>query len=297
MPPRKRTSIMLAHPAEPARISALGNCFFSQPKLNGVRAYSSLLNLSPILFSSTGLRKEFVRHIEAQLNKLPPYLYDGELYIHGKPWHYINSIASRTTDAHPSKLELEYHIFDIRSSDPFHKRLLILNDLQYEIEAKKLHNIKIVETQISSPQLWPDQLSEYTSSGYEGIMFRSFSSPYEFKRSKSLLKLKPTCTDIYKIISGIQGKGWCYDRLGSFLVQDKHGNQFEIGSGAYLTKQGRLDAWNLHLSGELEKCHLLVKHEYLKTAHGLPTCAVAIDIIFPEDFCKFAGHEDLSIQN
>lgn len=287
---RERLHIMKAHPLDSKKLSALGINFCVQPKLNGVRAYSDAPGR---LLSSTSREFPYLERIKSELRQLPYLPFDGELYIHGKPWNYINSIASRTINIHPDEDELHYHIFDVKLPTSFITRCKLLKDTLGFIEKERLTTIKIVQTHLSSPDLWNLQLEEYMKHSYEGIMFRSTTGFYQEKRSNYLLKFKPTCTDIYKIVGAIQGEGWCYDRLGAFLVQDKHGHQFEIGSGSYLTAAGRMEAWELYISGKLSQCHLLVKHEKLKTANGFPQCAVAAELIHPEDLHKYSTHEDL----
>jgi len=288
---RKRESIMLAHPAEPKRIASLGETFFVQPKLNGVRLHTRESSTGPILLSSTDREFPFLPYIREQLLHLPPHSWDGELYIHGKSWADINSIASRTVNNVDERLD--YYIFDHKNeSIPFKQRMERLQYIQKLIQEFRLPNIKVVPTFPANQQNWPSFLSIFEKEKYEGIIFRSLWGPYEPKRSKHLLKLKPTCTDLYQIIGAVQGKGWCYDRLGAFVVQDKRGNQFEIGSGACLTADNRLTFWQMYLSGELTKHHILVKHEKIKTANGFPACAVGLEVISPGDMGRFEGHED-----
>jgi ATP-dependent DNA ligase len=287
---------MKAHPLDPKKLSKLGDSFFIQPKLDGVRAYVEFpRSCEPaILLSSTSRVFPYLDSIKESLNKLAKVRFDGELYIHGKPWEYINSIASRTTNRHPDEEELEYHIFDIKSQYlTFVQRYQHLCKVEANIRRQGIKNIKVIRTDHSTPTLWITQLEDYASLGYEGVVFRSTTGLYEEKRSNNLLKFKPSHSDIYKIVGAIQGTGWCYNRLGAFEVQDKNGLVFEIGTGSFLTAKGRSQAWNMHMENKLVGCHLLVKHEKLTTANGFPKCAVAVELILPEDLYKYAGHNDL----
>jgi ATP-dependent DNA ligase len=269
---RKRTNIMLAHPAEPKRISKLGDSFYVQPKLNGVRCTCEFTpNGEAHLYSSTGLEKPFLDHIKQELEYFPRQTYDGELYKHGEPWNWINSRASRTENPHPLEEELEYHIFDIISEDPQYVRFKKLLDL------KSTKYIKIQSVNEVTQETWPISLDLYINNGYEGIIFRNKYSTYEKKRSPNLLKFKPSETDIYKIKDLVQGTGWCHDRLGAFLVEDKYGNQFEVGTGPCLTKEGRLSYWGWRNMWKGK--YLLVKHELLRTKNGFPQCAVAVEAL------------------
>ena len=293
---RKRENIMLAHPAEEKRIANLGPLFLCQPKLNGVRCiaqYSEELQEWE-LRSSTSSVKPFLKHIKQALESLPKHTYDGELYIHGKSWAYINSIASRTENPSPAELELEYHIFDIKNQ---HTQLSRHNELseiiRFVVEREQLKPVKIVSTYGATSESWKQILAEFTKNGYEGIMFRKLDGMYEEKRSKNLLKFKPTLTDIYRITGLIQGEGWCYDRLGAFEVESKDGSRFQIGSGKTLTKENRLQYWLDRYN--LINRYILVKHEYLVTANNLPQCAVALEVLTDSQVEAFRKkkHDDL----
>lgn len=293
---RKRENILLAHPAEQKRILSLGDTFYVQPKYNGVRCYTEpdSVNNTNYLYSSTGLRKVCLPTIEREIAQLPFKSFDGELYKHGKPWNWINSIASRTVGIHKEESELEYHIFDLRSDFSQNKRIAWIESLQDTIEKLNLTHIKVTQTWTTDQSNWPAWLEDFTQEqDYEGIIFRHKFGTYEKKRSKYLLKLKPTETDIYKIVSLIQGKGWCYDRLGAFLVEDKHGNQFEVGSGANLTKDLRLYYWEHE--NEIVGKYLLVKHEKLKTKNGFPQCAVSVNVLSDYEVKQYIvqNHNDL----
>lgn len=285
---RKRNNIMLAHPAENKRIENLGKFFFTQPKLNGVRCYVKYQNGQPVLFSSTGLEKQFLDHILWDLKKLPPFEYDGELYTHGKPWEWINSIASRTKNPHPEVEQLQFHIFDIKNNKPQKERLSKLLKIY-----KYLPSIKFTPYRHSNAETWYKWLNLYTKQGYEGIIFRSRNGLYALKRSPNLLKYKPTETDIYKIIRLIQGTGWCYDRLGAFEVEDKHGNLFCVGSGDCLTATNRLSYWQN--AEQYVGKYLLVKHELLKTKNNFPQCAIAVIPLTDTEADNFRikNHNDL----
>ena len=293
---RKREYIMLAHPAEEKRIQNPGPLFLCQPKLNGVRCIAEYSDEwhEWILRSSTGMIKPFLNHIKEALNHLPGHTYDGELYIHGKSWAYINSIASRTENPSPAELELEYHIFDIKNQKHQTARSIELNEIiSFVVEREGLTPVKMVSTVGGKPDDWKQILAEFTKNGYEGIMFRKLDGMYEEKRSKNLLKFKPTLTDIYRITDLIQGKGWCYDRLGAFEVESKDGSRFQIGSGKTLTKENRLKYW-LDRENLIGK-YILVKHEYLVTANNLPQCAVALEVLTDSQVEAFRKkkHEDL----
>lgn len=289
----KRSGIMLAHPAEDKRIRALGEDFLVQPKLNGVRARIKGDSKNNILVSSSGAEKKFMEHIHDQLNEMPFRQWDGELYVHGWPWERINSVCSRTVNRHPDAGKMEFHIFDYSYEQiPMKSRGWSMEGAARIIEKESLHSLKIVPTYWATQQTWGAHLDTFLYMKYEGIMFRHAEMPYEEKRSAGLLKFKPRKTDIYKIKRVIQGDGWCHDRLGSFVVEDKHGNEFGVGTGACLTAPGRLKYWKI--KDQLPGQYLLVKHEELKTINDLPKCVVAVQVLTHDELKKYKEHEDLN---
>lgn len=287
---RKREGVMLAHPAEQKYVDQLGSVFYMQPKLKGNRAKAEGGNL----LSSTGIQKPFFWYIKEQLAMLPDLIYDGELYKHGMEENEISSICNRSKNQHPSEGIMEYHIFDIAIPEiEFSKRLTMLNTLAEMITNLNLTHIKVVPTVKATRDNWFSIVEDYCNLKYEGGILRKASGLYEFKRSKNLLKSKPTETDIYKIVGVQQGTGWCYDRLGAFTVKDKNGVKFNVGTGPELTADLRMFYWNKRQS--LAGKYLLVKHEFLKTKNQVPVATVAYKVLTDQEVMEFKKqkHNDL----
>jgi DNA ligase-1 len=68
----------------------------------------------------------------------------------------------------------------------------------------------------------------YTSDGYEGQMIRQ-DTPYEGKRTKSLLKRKEFITEEYKVVKVIEGQGAWTGYAKRFILALPDGTEF--GSG------------------------------------------------------------------
>jgi ATP-dependent DNA ligase len=65
--------------------------------------------------------------------------------------------------------------------------------------------------------------------GYEGVMLRTHSGLYEEgKRSKELIKLKPSQTEEFTIIGVIEGKGKLEGCVGAFAVRGDEGISFTV---------------------------------------------------------------------
>ena len=286
---RKR-QFMLAKPLEDRLLADFGDVFYVQPKLNGVRCTVIWEYNEPILLSSTGRRIQFLSHITDELKFHPKYDWDGELYIHGKSWEYINSICSRTVNPHPDSMFMEYHVFDTTD--------------KYDAQSARLYNvdtlkngftttIRVVETHLADKYNYVHLLDKFVSANYEGIMFRAIDALYQNKRTNSLLKFKPTCTDIYKIIGVEQGTGWCSEILGAFVVEAKDGSTFSVGTGSALTADNRTRYWKDR--NDIIGKYLLVKHEKLKTISGIPKSTVGVTVLTDNETAQFrsANHNDL----
>ena len=273
----KREGIMLCYPAEDRRVKSLGMSFFSQPKLKGERCRVEWFHDIPVLLSSQGNEFKYVDHIKADIKdnfKLSQVRLDGEIYVHGWSEEKIRSVAGRTVNEHPESSKLEFHIFDVQAPLPQWERFKKLREWRNE---ERFHNsLKAVDTTVTFPDEWLSKVERYIGKGYEGIILRHPMALYERKRSKYILKYKPTELDDYKIVGYTEGEGWAEEHLGAFIVQGDDGTSFKVGSGKILTKERRAYFWSIR--EELIGKMLIVKHEKIKTSGGIPVCSVAYDI-------------------
>lgn len=186
--------------------------YFSQPKLDGVRC----------LVSEDGMQtrngKMFVSspHIQETLASFfelyPDYILDGELYNHDlkSDFEKIISLARKTKptkqDLSESRDMIQFHIYDVITPEPmtYEERMKFLQDSVLNLYT----SIRIVPTTIvNNLEEAEAKLGEYLEAGYEGQMLRKSDSPYEHRRSKSLLKHKMFEDGEYKIVQIIEGKG------------------------------------------------------------------------------------------
>ncbi len=278
----QRTGIMLAYPATERAVLKLGDSCFAQTKLNGERASVEWFHGNPVLLSSYGNEFRFLQHIKEAIKRNFEYnqeCLDGEIYVHGWNREKIHSAVSRKVNRSPDAAKLEYWIFDYKSGQSQWQRIHAL------ATKKKLHCFnwplvyvpyKIIST---APQDWMNQVFEYTQEGYEGAIFRSPLYSYEEKRSKGLLKFKPTESDTYRILGiseAISQEGIPKAMIGSFQVSGDDATEFSVGAGK-LKHFERERLWRIKES--LLGKNLLVKHEMLKTKGGIPLCAVAVEVI------------------
>ena len=274
----KREGIMLCYPAEQKRVEKLGNNFFTQPKLKGERCRVEWFHNEPVLLTSQANEFKYVDHIKQALkdnfkhNKSP---LDGEIYVHGWSEEKIRSVAGRTVNEHPESSKLQFHVFDFQLPIPQWRRIQVLQE--WNKEGRFNSPLIYVPTEIVWQEEWLTRANEYIQMGYEGIILRHALANYEIKRSRYILKYKPTSQDTYTVIGFTEGEGWAEGHLGAFIVRGDDGTSFKVGSGKLLTKERRAYFWSIR--EELLGKDLIVKHEDLKTSGGVPVCAVAYDII------------------
>jgi len=279
----KRHGILLANPATEKAMLQLGDSCFSQAKLNGERAIIQWFHEEPVLLSSYGNELKFLSHIKEAIKQSFGYnqlSLDGEIYKHGWSRERIHSAASRKVkNDNPDTLKLEFHIFDYKSDESQWQRIHTLTKKK-DSGCFNWPLVYVPYTAVSTaPQDWMDQVLEYTQQGYEGAIFRGPLYSYEEKRSKGLLKFKPSETDVYKIcdiIEAISQEGIAKSMIGAFVVHGDDGTFFKIGAGK-MKHSERTKLWKER--GSLIGRDLLVKHEMLKTKNGIPLCCVAVKVI------------------
>ena len=168
---------------------------YAQPKLDGSRQVWDVSRET--LWSRKGTQTLVPTHIIEQLKSLNyAHSLDGELYIPGLP---LNQIMSATKKRNALTDQLEFHIFDVAISDPFHERYEELQYLRREI--KSLPSIKIVDTLPIKKDEVLTFHNELVEDGYEGLILREGGSTYAFgQRAKGLMKYKAFKEAEYLII-------------------------------------------------------------------------------------------------
>ena len=90
-------------------------------------------------------------------------------------------------------------------------------------------SIKLVDTHDASTSNDIDELyGTYTSEGYEGQMVRQ-NTPYQFKRSKNLLKRKEFITEEYNVVEVHEGQGNWTGYAKRLTLKMKDGRTFSSG--------------------------------------------------------------------
>lgn len=212
--------------------------YISQPKLDGHRCLVSKYHMQ------TRNGKEYVScpHIQAELKKFfeinPDVVLDGELYNHNlkDDFEKISSLVRKTKPTEKDLQEtarlVEYHVYDaiVPSAKTFTDRYRT-----FVTDLAGLERIKVVRAEfVHDADELNQKMSEYLEAGYEGQMLRVDETPYEHKRSKSLLKNKEFEDAEFKVIDIIEGVGNWAGMAKSVEIQLPDGStQFSGMSGSY----------------------------------------------------------------
>jgi len=207
---------------------------YTQPKLDGIRCVVD----SRGMYSRSAKEINACPHIAEALKDFikdyPNITLDGELYNHELK-HDFQKITSlvRKQKCRPEELaesaeKVEYHIYDMFDADnpnmPFIDRMYFL--------VKHLpvtDKIVIVETSKTDTTAEIDKMyGEYTEAGYEGQMVRQ-NTPYQFKRSKNLLKRKEFITEEYEVVEVHEGQGNWTGYAKRLTLKMKDGRTFSSG--------------------------------------------------------------------
>ena len=203
---------------------------FGQRKLNGERAVWT----GDTLISSEGNEITGVPHIVDSLKKnFRGRCLDGEAYCHGLSLQQIHSIVSRGSGRlHQNYLAIELHAFDMPLSAlevAQYKRLAYMYEERERFERADF--VRLEETvRLSSHAQAFAAVNQYLEEGYEGLIVRHPLGVYAPMSRAVMMKWKPKEEDEYEIVQVIEGQGKCEGMVGSFVVKDKEGRTFHVGS-------------------------------------------------------------------
>lgn len=221
---------------------------FVTEKFDGCRCFTQIRNGKIIMKSRQNKMFEGLIDIENSIKELGlnNVSLDGELLAIDSNYENVYKDTMKIVSTkEKEKHGVKYMIFDILPIDEFDNKKGVL---KYSERRKILDNIKQNEFINITPILYHgddnnkilEVLSICRGNGAEGAMI-NLDKPYEFKRSKTLLKLKVMNTCDLKIIGFEEGDGKYEGSLGN-IICDYKGYQLGVGSG-FDDKQ-REQIWN-----------------------------------------------------
>jgi ATP-dependent DNA ligase len=179
---------------------------YIQRKYDGTRCVG-IPNIG--LFSRNRKSYPHMKHIVAEINKLPPaIILDGELYSDTLTFQEIVGLVKRETlktGDDEKQLQIKFHIYDIVNGMPYEQRYA---NLQMLFSRYKFKYLELVKTDVcESEEKMKELHAQYVAEGYEGIMLRNKSGLYKNARSADLQKYKEFFDDEYEVVGYKEGEG------------------------------------------------------------------------------------------
>lgn len=252
-----------------------------------------------------------IRHILDQLSAYKDVTFDGEI-LYFEPngiEDFQKGISLTSSDESTLDCDnLYYVIFDVmptedfkskKSDVPFNKVYEMLC-LSLDAHDSKRFGYSVLDTMypniLIARQEQDKSILEYLRNlyGWEGLMYRNVHAPYEFKRTKNLLKIKAMKDAEFQIAGLMEGTGRNNSRLGALLVKYKDGF-VGVGSGFnYFDRQLIWENRELFLSSRFSVA-FDVKVQYFEEtidADGKPSLRFPVFLCFRHKDSK----EEMTVQ-
>jgi len=271
--------VMLADKLED--VDALPYPVVGETKLDGVRTIAVYDGETVKFFSREGREFDDCGVIAEQIAALAPgvpAVYDGEMIaftpnlqdktckknIKGNwPFYYgLSLLKSEDKTAKEVREHLKYWVWDVIDYDYFMSSGVGGRNEKLADRKMKLSGLfSRHEQAFSNIEQLPSLLienrgellatfRELRNQGAEGLMVKFLDSPYEFKRSKKLLKMKEFFSIDLRVQDAEEGTGKFAGLLGALVLADDTGRiKTKVGTG--FTDLERADLWVAHLSSKL----------------------------------------------
>lgn len=193
--------------------------------------------------------KHILQQLQEQFIDLKNYVLDGEvLYIDNSTGieDFQKGISLTSSDERTSECDnLCYVIFDMIDRNCFVNKQPDINFSESYVRlCNKLRNTQETGNISFLPTIMPNIkiANQHTSEDYlvlsktckdknwEGLMYRNGQAPYEYKRTKNLLKIKSMYDGEFTIVGMEEGTGKNIGKLGAIVI-DYKGYQVKVGSG------------------------------------------------------------------
>lgn len=214
-------------------------------KLDGIRCIAICTYEGIELYSRQGKLIEGCVEIEDALRKLQAewdceFVLDGELLANDCDYQTVyKETTKRVKNKNLIKTGIHFMVFDAmdiiefrnqKCDTPYYHRITLLSQLNNTVgENPALKFIQLLYIGNDTNRLLM-LLDEYRFKGAEGLMVNMLDAPYEFKRSKNILKVKVMQTADLKIIGFEEGQGRNVGKLGAIIVEYKN-STVKVGSG------------------------------------------------------------------
>lgn len=212
--------VALAQPYDPEKHVLRGE-YIREPKLDGLRG----VYFQGKIYTRNGREIDSVGHILKELQPfVDDYVFDGELMGAGDFDEASGTIRRKGEGANS---EIVFNVFDCIDLDGWKKRetfsLAKRKEMLQEVfDGFEFKNVKMVPWVKLPADPTPDVIVDcgdaYIAEGYEGAMIKDLGSPYLFKRSDVILKVKRFHSLDGTIASLYEGRGKAKGSTGGIFV-------------------------------------------------------------------------------
>jgi len=209
---------------------------FIQRKYDGVRCIAVIHMGKATLWTRTRKRIKSMPHIVAALEKnfgdtVQNITFDGELYLHSlkDDFEQLTHLARPGGSPIEGGEKIEYHIYDIITTQPYEGRLKYLLNIWAKMPSDHKNPLVLVETlKVESVKDVNAYTSIFMDEGYEGSIVRNSETPYEIgKRSYGLQKVKFQSDSEFIVTGVVAGRGKMAD-CAIFNCKTEDGKEFSV---------------------------------------------------------------------
>lgn len=230
-------------------------------KLDGVRVLTIVHPNGKVdQYSRNGKELTNFPHIREQFAKVAhhleqAYVFDGE--VMSASFQDLMRQVHRKSDAQTQDAVL--HLFDMLPAADFRKGSWhVPQDFRsgmlfhwHALNADDLPNIKVLEHELldldtaEGRELFQQINANAIRGGYEGIMLKDPTAPYECKRTTSWLKQKPFIEVSLTVVNLEEGTGRNAGKLGALVCEGTDDNRFiRVNVGSGLSDADRAEIWS-----------------------------------------------------
>jgi DNA ligase-1 len=210
-----------------------------EAKLDGLRLIAVKNRGEVSLFTRSGTPIETLPKIVQAIKGLKEdnIVLDGE--VMGEDWNESASVVM-SSKSKKDDSTMRYHVFDIVDFTAWQQQVskthyrARLTDLQLTIGDTEGTPFRYVKATTANDETELRQFyNECLTEGYEGVMLKRLDTPYQWKRTDAILKMKPVATEEGVIV------GWHLSpektkragQFGGFHVLTKNGVVTKVGGG------------------------------------------------------------------
>lgn len=212
-----------------------------EPKFDGYR----LTYHKGEFLSRTGKPFHNLGHIAKDLAQFPGFTFDGELY--GDKWE---DAAAARRSKNGGANDLKFCVFDMLTDGEWREQWSGRSFAQRRLELQRLFEDQVLYHTYTPGQAKVSSYAEFMTyhkvnlaAGCDGTVLKRENSLYEFKRTRTWLKVKPVETFDCRVVGIVPGKGKYSSVVGALTITVEDGPVYMQVSG--MTDAQRKE-WHQH---------------------------------------------------